>query len=266
MRIARLIGVAAAAALVGVFSPGISHATGTHSYTLDCVNPVTIYGEVGDTFVFTMAASCSTDWNFFNVVDYPLNTQGLLSYLAYSNSTNVYVPPDTQADNSWFAYSNGLGTTTVTASLLASNPRSGEVLEVDGKVAEVDNDGAWPVGFTEIFIIYGGTTPPATPGGGSAAPVPTFTLTSNANERGTCWPTVSGTSGTWVKLTDSGCSPPKAGAQLLGWATSPEFPVAQAKEGVAFDGVINGTRMIFIPVNGYTQLSGDNTLYPIWSS
>lgn len=97
-------------------------------------------------------------------------------------------------------------------------------------------------------------------------PTPSFTLTSSLGERGSCWPTVSGLGGTWVQLTDSGCVPPSVGSTLLGWATSPNFPIARAKNGVVVDEDFGGVRMIFIPLNGYTFLSSDNTLYPIWST
>lgn len=102
---------------------------------------------------------------------------------------------------------------------------------------------------------------------GSAPVAPIFSLSSSAADRGTCWPTVSGRGGTWVQLTAEGCTPPSGrdGTVLLGWATSPSFPIARATAGVAVDEEFGGVRMIFIPVDGYTFLSGDNTLYPIWS-
>lgn len=124
---------------------------------------------------------------------------------------------------------------------------------VTGEDVDLDND-----------VLDGGEG--ATPG---SAPVPpTFTLTTPADGRGTCWPSVSGRGGTWVQLTASGCTPPSGrdGAALLGWATSPDFPVTRARNGVAVDEELGGLRMVFIPVDGYTFLSGDNTLYPIWGT
>lgn len=115
--------------------------------------------------------------------------------------------------------------------------------------------------------VVGTATPLASPGTATVAD-PTFILTSNSTDRGSCWPTVSGLSGTWVQLTDSGCAPPagQGNATLLGWATSPDFPVIRSRNQVAVDEDFNGVRMIFIPINGYTLLSGDNTMYPIWSN
>jgi hypothetical protein len=84
-----------------------------------------------------------------------------------------------------------------------------------------------------------------------------------------------GTAGTWISLPGADdCTPPasKAGATLLGWATSPNFPVAIAKRQVdngwgAYetfndDGQLTG---VFIPAGGATFLSGSGKLYTIWS-
>lgn len=98
------------------------------------------------------------------------------------------------------------------------------------------------------------------------APAPTFTLSVNPDGAAGCTPSVSGVGGTWVQLTDGGCTPPRPGASLLGWSTSAAFPLARATSGVAVDEIFDGIRMIFIPLNGYTFMSGDNTLYPIWSN
>jgi hypothetical protein len=85
----------------------------------------------------------------------------------------------------------------------------------------------------------------------------------------------SGTGGTWITLPGaSDCTPPasKPGATLLGWATSPDFPVEIAQRQVdngwgAYetfnaDGQLTG---VFIPAGGATFLSGSGNLFPIWS-
>lgn len=85
----------------------------------------------------------------------------------------------------------------------------------------------------------------------------------------------SGIEGTWINLPAANdCTPPasKANAKLLGWATSPNFPVAIAKRQVdngwgAYetfndDGQLTG---VFIPAGGGTFLSGSGKLYTIWS-
>lgn len=84
-----------------------------------------------------------------------------------------------------------------------------------------------------------------------------------------------GTAGTWINLPGADdCTPPasKAGATLLGWATSPNFPVEIAKRQVVNgwgayetfndDGQLTG---VFIPAGGATLLSSAGKLYTIWS-
>ena len=85
----------------------------------------------------------------------------------------------------------------------------------------------------------------------------------------------SGTSGTWINLpgaSDCTTPPTKSGATLLGWATTPNFPVDIAQRQVdndwgAYetfnaDGQLTG---VFIPAGGATFLSAAGKLYPIWS-
>ena len=85
----------------------------------------------------------------------------------------------------------------------------------------------------------------------------------------------SGLQGTWVTLPAADqCSQTgtdaNAGARLLGWSTSPNFPVEMAQSQVdkgwgVIDGSINGVRMIFIPAGMSTFLTSDNSLFAIWS-
>lgn len=254
----------------------------THDVPLSCGDggSVTIYGDAGDTFVFTLGEGCTTAWELNNSLVFSVDEEqaqpGLLDFVSSANHEDRCTWSSDGSGNkyckAWWVQSSG--STTVTASLLAAslgNTKFPEpvILEVGGKVAQVD-DNTVANSATWTMILWGG------PGDGSssdrsdstAAQVPIFTLSSSASDRGTCWPTVSGVGGTWVRLTASGCAPPvgRAQATLLGWATNPSFPVARATDGVAVDEQIAGVRMIFIPVDGYTFLSGDNTLYPIWSN
>ena len=156
-------------------------------------------------------------------------------------------------------------------------PLTGSPMEVgsgqawSGAQFSVEPGGDYVVCLSDSQAGYGspvvGTATPLVSPGTATVPDPTFTLTSNSTDRGTCWPTVSGLSGAWVQLTDAGCTPPSGqeSATMLGWATSPDFPIDRARNQVVVDEEFNGVRMIFIPVNGYTLLSGDNTMYPIWS-
>lgn len=76
--------------------------------------------------------------------------------------------------------------------------------------------------------------------------------------------------GSWIQVPGSASvTRSEAGAALLGWSTSPEFPVERARAQVAagygaIDEVIDGQRVIFIPGGGFTQVSGSNTLFAIW--
>lgn len=84
--------------------------------------------------------------------------------------------------------------------------------------------------------------------------------------------------GSWIQLpAASECTiTPRAGGEsptLLGWATKEHFPVAIAQRQVdngwdAYEtfndeGQLTG---VFIPAGGYTTVSNDTNLYPIWSN
>lgn len=74
------------------------------------------------------------------------------------------------------------------------------------------------------------------------------------------------TNGTWV-ATPTAAEWTRAGFTLLGWATSASFPQSMAQEAThAFDGLVNGARVIYIPAGHSTFVSGDNTLHAIWGS
>ena len=150
--------VALAASAVSVFSlgaaPAASAAT-THRVTLSCQGPSTIYGEVGDTFNFTLAETCSTDWELNNAIDYNNGPDGFL----FLQSTPTNVGPRSgggTGSQGWFYYSNGLGTTTFTTTLLPADG-NGNPLTVGGTVAIFDDDLA--TGF--FNIVYGGVSAPS---------------------------------------------------------------------------------------------------------
>ena len=81
--------------------------------------------------------------------------------------------------------------------------------------------------------------------------------------------------GTWVVLPKaSECTPSatKPRAVLLGWATSPTFPVAIAQRQVSNDwgpyetyGPTGNLTGVFIPAGKSALVSGDGILYSIWS-
>jgi len=83
--------------------------------------------------------------------------------------------------------------------------------------------------------------------------------------------------GSWIELPSAGdCTiTPRAGDEdpsLLGWATQEDFPVEIAQRQVTNgwgayetfndDGQLTG---VFIPAGGYTEVSNDTNLFPIWS-
>lgn len=113
------------------------------------------------------------------------------------------------------------------------------------------------------------TTPLSSP---SPSPAPVVSILSFQALDGSCGTSrsASGTNSSWVQLPGADqCA--RTGKVLLGWSTSPDFPVDVAKAHVdrsmgAIDDYFNGMRMIFIPAGGYALVSGDNTLYPIWSA
>lgn len=87
--------------------------------------------------------------------------------------------------------------------------------------------------------------------------------------------TVSGLVGQWVTLpTSSDCtSTTVPDARLLGWATTPGFPVEIAQRQIdngwgAYELIddAGALRAVFIPVGGATFLSSSNTLHPIWAA
>jgi hypothetical protein len=116
-------------------------------------------------------------------------------------------------------------------------------------------------------------------GGGSstaAAPAPTFEIALTPTDGTRCVSSIaSSTGGTWLTLPGANdCTPPasKAGATLLGWSTTPNFPVTiaqrQVTNGWGTYETFNDAGQItsvFIPAGRATLLSGTNTLYPIWN-
>ena len=109
-----------------------------------------------------------------------------------------------------------------------------------------------------------------------SAPAPTFALTLTPTDGTTCSNTdQSAAGGTWLTLPSADdCTPPtsRAGATLLGWSTTPDFPIAIAQRQVTngwgtyetFNslGVVTS---VFIPAGAATFISEANNLYPIWN-
>lgn len=112
--------------------------------------------------------------------------------------------------------------------------------------------------------------------GAPTGPAPTFQIALNPTDGTTCsTSSESGTSGTWLTLPGAtDCSPPatKPNAKLLGWSTTPNFPVAIAQRQIANGWGAYETfnaegriASVFIPAGGATVFSGSNSLHAIWS-
>ena len=116
-------------------------------------------------------------------------------------------------------------------------------------------------------------------GGGSSTavvPAPTIEIALTPTDGTTCRSSSqSATGGTWLTLPGANdCTAPasKAGATLLGWSTTPNFPVAIAQRQVTngwgtyetFNSAGEITS-VFIPAGRATFLSGANSLYAIWN-
>jgi len=109
----------------------------------------------------------------------------------------------------------------------------------------------------------------------SAAPQ-TFELSLTPADGTTCAnSSESGSAGTWVNVPAANdCAPPasKPNATLLGWATSPDFPVAIAQRQVdngwgAYETFNDAGQLtgVFIPAGGATLVSAPGKLYAVWS-
>ena len=112
--------------------------------------------------------------------------------------------------------------------------------------------------------------------GGASSSAQTFSLALIAKNGTACSKSSDiGRGGSWMTLPGTNdCTPPaaKPNAQLLGWATTPGFPIEIAERQVVngwgayetfdIDGQLTG---VFIPAGGSTLVSAAGTLFAIWS-
>lgn len=107
----------------------------------------------------------------------------------------------------------------------------------------------------------GPATPPASP---AASAAPTVTHRFSWEGQGSGPSTSDLQAGTWQN-TPTGSDWKLPGHVLLGWSTSPKLPVSLARGMTsAFDGIVDGQRIIFIPAGKPTFVTGDASLYAIW--
>jgi hypothetical protein len=165
--------------------------------------------------------------------------------------------------------------TTLTAggTLTVTSATSGNVVF---EVKTASSSHSWAFLFT--ISGGGGSGSGGTPSSSTSSAAVQETLTLSTTTDGTTCTggNPSGYTGSWLALpsadecTQTGPDA-RADAVLLGWSTSPNFPVARAQDQInrswgVIDEEIGGIRMIFIPGGMSTFVSSSNTLYPIWSA
>lgn len=139
------------------------------------------------------------------------------------------------------------------------------------------NVGAWSVDSGDLTFATYVTVPSPSSTGSANQPARTITLALTLPAGVQCSSSSLTTSGPWIQLPSAGdCSVSGRASDtnplLLGWATQKDFPVEIAQRQVdngwgAYE-TFTGERQltgVFIPAGGYTAVTGDTNLYPIWS-
>ena len=139
--------------------------------------------------------------------------------------------------------------------------------------------GPGQINFTSRGFSFGQAFRVSSGGGGSSSSesaVPeTFELALNPTDSTSCNTSAETTTGgSWVTLPAAdNCTPPatQPNALLLGWSTTPDFPVAiaqrQVDNGWGANEIFNDSGQItavFIPAGGATNVTGQGNLYAIW--
>lgn len=239
-------------------------------------------------------------------------TGSVVSVIAYGGETSIggelasialTEPPDVTASGSPTTLSPASVSTAVNSQFTVKNDTgvSLSVLDGTGSVslsgpsactpARGCSIGSGSTGFLRVIgqgtITIGGVTLTIGSGGGGGGgggsssavttPGPIFTLTITPPVGVTCRTSgESATAGSWVRLPAANdCTSPAAtpNAQLLGWATNPDFPTAIAQRQITngwgayeiFDASGRITA-VFIPAGGAILVSAPGSLFPIWRS
>lgn len=135
---------------------------------------------------------------------------------------------------------------------------------------------SYPAFTFSTYVLISDSSSSSSASGSSAPLVETLTLSATTNGTTCTGGNPTGYTGSWLALpsadecTQTGTDA-RSDAVLLGWSTSPNFPVARAQDQInriwgVIDEEIGGIRMIFIPGGMSTFVSSSNTLYPIWSA
>lgn len=220
---------------------------------VDCASDVSFFAEVGDTILFEFADNATCDLN-------TPNAQGIYNitendpYPGFLSTTMSPIRGTGDQSNNWYAYAYDHPVMTTTLHGESANGPETYSLTPNATVSWIminDDSGTYRIRWLG--------PPPKNP-------LPVRTLGLHLGYGSCVIPTsMQGDDGSWLKLpTSEQCQ--NGQRLLLGWATSPDFPVRVAQAQHAVDDVIGGMRMIFIPEGGHTLLSGDNNLYAIWSA
>ena len=277
-RVLSTLGLLACTAVImtGISAP--AHAAATVTVTVDCSGPVSFQANVGDTIVFNLTApGCTYNsaaaemWNVWNINSdiFPLPAgtgSGFLTYVS-GGQAGTY-RPRAFSPNDWFVATKSSGTTTITT-ILASTNDLAEPIQ-GGEIVGNVNDAYFAHG-SMVFYAITWLGPSGSGGSLASSPVARYALNFDANS-GTCTTTRTGhiAAGEWIQVpSEEQCS--RSGHSLLGWATSPNFPadIAQRQKDHGWGAYeltndAGGIASVFIPVQGWTEVSGDNTLYAIW--
>lgn len=246
--------------------------------------------EVGATF----DNDAAQEWYAYYVVDLgatqPLSTFQVYQMFADAKTTHVSlagspsVGDDRPAvtDAGWFTVldKSAVGAGTKQSATRVTDPTAFSLGGVSTRYVLLKfwNDGSLGGGTSYLEVggikLFGGA------GAGSSSGVlspqrQVFSLSFVAADGTVCATTAqSGEAGTWMPLpVDGQCTPPASNpnARLLGWATSPDFPLAIARRQVdngwgayemhSADGQLTG---VFIPAGGSTFVSASGNLHPIF--
>lgn len=152
---------------------------------------------------------------------------------------------------------NGTGSTLPSRTISATVTTTGGAGGLGGTNASANGELGEP---GRIILTFSANRPEATTTDAPAPAVRSFTW----GGQGSGSTSAAFTEGTWQN-TPSASEWTLPGHTLLGWATDPQFPVSIAQRATgAYDGVIDGRRMIFIPAGSPTFVSGDASLHAIW--
>ena len=239
--------------------PGLGTAIGTgvtNSATIDttCTQAGT---KNAAEYVRAKSIGGLTDWFL------PSEDEMLALYNQRSLLTGVYATDQRDTDVSRYLTSSQSGSTTAIGAYMEGSSFPGST----GIVSKSFHFAVRPMRMFAATEASTDTSP-------STESLPIYVLTLGNTPGVSCRSSESASSGSWLVLPSAADCSATAGTpmgQLLGWATTPDFPREIAQRQVSnswgayeiFDS--NGRiSAVFIPAGGATRVTGSGTLYPIW--